>query len=79
MTIVAALREDAPYEEDAQLEDALEKWLRQERGGAILTQASEGPASLREWQLDKYAFSIQQERRKPARIEEEVVEEFSAR
>ena len=71
--IKMALKEDAHYEDD-DLGAALRRWLMEERDAAVKIQLSEGPACLREWQLDRYAFSVEQERRKKARIEEKAIE-----
>lgn len=48
------------------------------RDTAKLVQISEGPAALREWEIDKYAYGLELERRKKARLAEEAIQDYSA-
>ena len=66
IVIDQALHEMPLYEEDEDLEESLRQWLTAERRRATITQQADGPAALREWQLDRYAFDVERQRRKKA-------------
>lgn len=76
--VKSALKKDEMYDEDLGCEPPIQDWLKGERNTAKLTQIAEGPVALREWVLDKYAYGLELERRKKARLAEAAVEEFSA-
>ena len=73
MVIAQALKENPNYDEDDTIEEALQEWLKGERDNAQRVQMAEAPAALREWEIDKYAYGLELERRKRARLAEEAV------
>ena len=71
--IRTALKEDPTYDEDLDLEESLRNWLRGESEAAKITQLAEEPLALREWALDRYAYGIEAEKRKKARLGEAAI------
>ena len=53
--------------------------MKNERETAKVTQIAEEPVAIREWALDRYAYGIETEKRKRARVGEAAIVEYAAR